>query len=367
MLLLTGASGLVGSEWLPHLLRTSPSRPVAVLFRRSWRNIPVPCAASVVPIEGDLSLPNLGLPESTYRELQLSVQDIIHCAADTRFGLPLDEARAVNTRGTHRVLEFGYQCRGLRRLAHLSTVYVAGRSTGIFPEEPFAGSQGFFNTYQQSKFEAEQLVIRAMADLPIMIFRLSSPIGDSATGRVRQFNHVHQLLRALPRNVLPVIPGDPGAPVDLIPTDWAVRAMNHLFESRFVAGRICHVCAGPERSMTVSEMMEQTVRIFEDHPAMRSFLPIRVPRLVSLPEYEAYVAKQQQGPDGLLKELLRVLGQFLPHLGIFQAFQNRHVQEGLEGSGIEFPRIPELYRMVVRYCVETNWGRQLASASDKAS
>jgi nucleoside-diphosphate-sugar epimerase len=354
MLLLTGATGLVGSAWLTHLLRSNPDRPVAVLLRRDGQ----PQRDGVLSFKGDISLPRLGLSDCTYRDLQLAVEDIVHCAADTRFGLPLDEARATNTTGTHHVLDFAYACPRLRRVAHLSTVYAAGRSTGTFTEDPFSGSHGFFNTYQQSKFEAEQLVVRAMDDLPIAIYRLSSLIGDSATGRVRQFNYVHQLLRCLPRNVLPMIPGDPSAPVDLIPSDWAVQALNRLFEASFVAGRIYHVCAGPRHSFTVGEMMEQTVRTFEDHPAMRRFLPLNVPRLVSLPEYEAYVAEQQRGRDGLLKELLRVLGLFLPQLGVFQAFENQHARAGLDGYMLNLPEMSDTYCKVIRYCIDTNWGRE---------
>lgn len=341
---------MVGSEWLPRLLLSDPGRSVVVLSRFQQPQ-------GTVALKGDISLPQFGLSAHLYRELQLSVRDIIHCAADTRFGLPLEQARAVNTGGTQHVLEFAYGCPGLRRLAHISTVYVAGRSSGIFLEEPLPPGHTFFNTYQQSKSEAEDLVVHAMADLPAAIFRLSSLIGDSATGHVRQFNHVHQLLRLLPRNVLPVIPGDPDARVDLVPTDWAVAALHHLFESAWVTGRIYHVCAGAERSLQVRQIMEQTVQIFESHPEMRRFLPLNIPKLVSLPEFEAYVAGQQQQPDRLINELLRVLGQFLPHFGLSQQFDNRLARQGLEGSGLAFPPAADTYGKVVRYCIETNWGR----------
>lgn len=117
----------------------------------------------------------------------------------------------------------------------------------------------FCNTYQQSKYEAEQVVLAS--GLPAAVFRLSSILGDSRTGEIRRFTYVHQLIRLLPRNVLPVAPCDPEAPLDLIPTEWA-----------------------------------------------------------------------------------RVLGYFLPHLGLYQAFE-RNADLGAP------PPVREYYRKVVRYCL----------------
>ncbi|MBI3665712.1 MAG: SDR family oxidoreductase, partial [Acidobacteria bacterium] len=248
----------------------------------------------------------------------------------------------------------------LKKFAHVSTVYVVGRAGGRFAEAPFRRHNGFCNTYQQSKYEAEELAVRAMGEIPVSIFRLSSLIGDSATGRVHQFNHVHQLLRVLPFNVLAVAPGDPDAPIDLIASDWAVAALGHLFEHCLVPGQVYQICAGPEASLTLREMIGLTVEVFENHPAGRSLAPIRVPELVSLQAYEKYIEQSRLAGDRLLNELLRVLGYFLPHLAIFQAFENRHAVAGLEGSGLPFPPIRSYFGKVVEYCLETDWGRRPA-------
>ena len=77
-----------------------------------------------------------------------------------------------NTVGTHNLLTFARSCRRLEKLAHISTVYVVGRSTGYFDEAPLRHDNGFCNTYQWSKYEAEELVVQAMRDLPAAIFRL---------------------------------------------------------------------------------------------------------------------------------------------------------------------------------------------------
>jgi nucleoside-diphosphate-sugar epimerase len=125
-----------------------------------------------------------------------------------------------------------------------------------------------------------------MNELPAAIFRLSSIVGDSRTGVVRQFNCVHRVMSLFPRNLLPLAPGRPDAPIDLVATDWATAALVYLFESAFVPGRFYHVCAGPERSLTVREIIGLTVSMFESHPIGRKWLPIRVPELVHLSRCE---------------------------------------------------------------------------------
>jgi nucleoside-diphosphate-sugar epimerase len=299
----------------------------------------------------------LDLQSSVFAQLQQSVTEIIHCAADTRFGLPIAQARATNTLGTQNLLRLARGCRRLEKFAHLSTVYVVGRATGLLPEALMYPESGFSNTYQQSKYEAEALVVKAMREIPVAIFRLSTVIGDSTTGQVRQFNYFHQLLRVFPRNALPVAPGDPNALVDLIPTDWAIPALAYLFERRFIPTRIYQICAGPEASFPLRELLNLTLELFESHPAARRWLPIRLPELVSLSQYEAYVELSRQGSDKLLNELLRVLGYSLPHLGMLQAFDNHNVLEGLAESSLVLPPIRDYYQKVVNYCLETNWGR----------
>src|SRR5262245_62001228 len=188
-LLLTGATGLVGGHLLEHLLAARPERQVLLLIRQSDKAPLFGRNARVIPLKGDVTLPGLGLDAAVTSALESNLTEIIHCAADTRFGLPLEQARMTNTVGTQNLLTLAAHCKRIKKFAHLSTVYVAGRSTGRVMETPLKHSSGFCNTYQQSKYEAEELLVEAMSWLPVTIFRLSSIIGDSDTGRVRQFNY----------------------------------------------------------------------------------------------------------------------------------------------------------------------------------
>jgi nucleoside-diphosphate-sugar epimerase len=362
VLLITGATGLVGGELLKLLRVANPNRRIAALTRQSGKVADLNLTAGAAALQGDVTYPSLGLDHRTYAQLTGSITEIIHCAADTRFGLSLENARAVNTSGTENLLNLASKCRNLQKFAHISTLYVVGRSTGYFREGSIRHHNGFFNSYQQSKYEAEQLVSQAMNDLPAAVFRLSSIIGNSRTGAVRQFNHVHRLIRLFLQNVLPLAPGLPDTPIDFVASDWAIPALAHLYDCAFVPGRFYNICAGQAHSLSLQEMINLTLSIFEKHPIGRRWLPIQVPRLVSLSLYEEFVEQRRRDGDKLLNELLRILGYFLPHLALLQVFDKGNVADALMRSDLEFPPAREYYGKVVQYCLETNWGRRAEAA-----
>jgi nucleoside-diphosphate-sugar epimerase len=358
VLFLTGVTGLVGSELLQTLLDVRPDRRVIALTRTPDKLAVLGQSPRITVVEGDLTRSGLGLHPVALRQIQKEVTEIVHCGAETRFGLPIEEARATNTRGTSNMLKLARGCKRLEKFAHLSTAYVVGRTTGHLPEALHPSQGGFVNTYQQSKYEAEQLVLESMREIPAVTYRLSTIIGDSKTGRVRQYNYFHQLLRLFGRNVLPVAPGNLSWEIDLIPTDWSVAALNFLFESRFVPGQIIHICAGPGSSPTMDEVKDITLGLFEKHPNMQKWLPIRVPNFVALPEYERYVQDSQQSGDNLLIELLKVLNNFLPQMGIKQSFDNRQLTQHLEGSGITLPPFDTYFDKVISHSLDSDWGRK---------
>src|SRR5262249_16060314 len=152
----------------------------------------------------------------------------------------------------------------------------------------------------------------------------------------------------------PVTPGHPTWLVDVIPTDWSISALSFLFEHSFVPGEVLQICAGPGGSPTLAHARELTLELFERHPLVQKWLPIKVPEFVSLPVYEEYVQKSLQSDDNLLIELLKVLNYFLPQMGINQCFDNSRVLQKLEGSGITLPTFRNYYGKVLLHCLETN-------------
>ena len=84
------------------------------------------------------------------------------------------------SRACGRSLELARKAPALERFVHVSTAYVGGTHTGRFDEDDLDVGQGFRNTYEQSKFEAEQ-VVRA-SGLPVRVVRPSIVVGESTYG-----------------------------------------------------------------------------------------------------------------------------------------------------------------------------------------
>ncbi len=332
---LTGATGLIGRHLLRRLLDADPARTVSILSRRPCA---IPCDRVAV-LRGDLAQPRFGLNPADWDALRRSVTGIIHCGADVRFGLPLEESRAVNVGGAATAIELARGCSRLRQFAHISTVYVAGSAAVELPEAPYDNVHGFFNTYEQSKYEAEKLV-QAEPALPAAIWRLSNVVGDSRTGHVEQYNHVHQLLRLAPHAPLPILPATPEARIDVIATDWAVAAIAILFDRRFRAGEIRNLCAGYERSLSVAEMTRVT---FDG-------LTSRAPKLVSPERFRLFAKSAEALGNARIRALLEQLSLFVPHLSVRQEFRNDSTLELLRSEGMPDPDSADLFRRVVLHC-----------------
>ena len=325
-LLLTGSTGTIGSLWLPLLLAADESRRVTVLVRDARRAVQ---HARVNCVVGDLRAHQLGLDRPAWNSLKDTITDVVHCAADIQFNRSLEESRAVNTNGTRTLLHLARESKKLRRFAHISTTYIMGRDAGELPERQYFNSTGFINTYEQAKYEAECAVFASMSEIPAAVFRLSSVAAEETS-------YFHQALRLIPRNPFPLIPGVPDYRIDLISGQWAAAALSRLFEEHFRPHSVYHVCAGPQASLPVGQLVEMA------YAAMGAS---RHPAMVSLLEFERFTERfLRNGERGSVKAIIRSLSLFLPHLAIDQTFQNAATMALLRRDGSAPPDSVEVFQ-----------------------
>ena len=298
-------------------------------------------------IEADLCASDLGLSSSVYRALARSTHSIIHCAADIRFNISLEESRQVNVAGTENLLRFAARCPRLNKFVHTSTVYVSGGKSGYL-EEQAAQPGCFFNPYQQTKFEAEGAVLAAMAAIPATIYRFSTMVYDRSAARVSQFNYFHQLLRLAAANPLQAIPALPSAKVDLIASDWAAQIFDFLFEERWKSGRIFHICAGSKNSLTVAELFDLTFHILG--------LTEKRPEILSQDEFNQTAASILSTPSR--RRMWQSLSHFLPHMNVDQTFACTRLTEAiLHRDDLQPPDARSMFRDTLSYCMATQWGQ----------
>jgi len=278
-ILLTGGTGFLGMEQIAHWLEAEEGSEIRVAVRAgdaeeaggrltrllaSLYDDPPASARRLRAVCADLESPGLGLSDSDRRAIVADVDRVVHCAASVEFTLPLEEARAINLEGTRGVLELAREIEGLERLVHVSTAYVCGEVSGHFTEDQEATGEGFRNTYEQTKWEAERVV--AEAGLPSVIVRPSIVVGESDSGWTSSFNVIYWPLQAFARGLFEEVPANPDGLIDMVPVDHVAAVIDRATFDRDADGTY-HAVAG-ERALSVAEVIERTTRAL-DRPAPR--------------------------------------------------------------------------------------------------
>jgi nucleoside-diphosphate-sugar epimerase len=323
-ILITGATGLLGRAVLTRLLAADSHLRAFVLVRGSqWAS----CDARIIPIGGDLCADGLGIAPDERAAICRSVTAIVHLAANTTFSTPLEHARAVNTVGTRRLLELANECANPVHVAHVSTAFVAGRRTGAIAETVGA-PMGFVNAYEQSKYEAEELV-RAQA-ASWVILRSSTVACDDESGGVTQLNAVHRALRLFHDGLVAMMPGVAGSTVDAVTTSFVADAIARLALRDDASGQVVHLCAGAG-ALPLDELLDITYERWSANPLWRRRLIAR-PALTDLATYRLFERTIEDVGDPSLKRLTRALSHFVPQLALPKRFETSNA-ERLLGCG----------------------------------
>jgi long-chain acyl-CoA synthetase len=269
--LLTG-TGTVGREVLLALLRRTDRR-IAVLMRDRGRRSAdqradvMAAVLALTPAErarvdvlrGDITARGFGLDAATQAHLATSVELFVHTAATTSLTADRALCDAVNRGGTINALMLAERCfmsGRLTRFVHVSTALVAGgRSSGRAREDELPASTAHANHYEWSKYEAERVVRAAMhAGLPVTVFRPSMIVGDTETGRTREFHVIYPLIRMMASGYVHTFPAEPTARLHLAPLDFVVNAITRALDAPWTIGRTFHLTA-PDPP-TVAQLFE---------------------------------------------------------------------------------------------------------------
>ena len=284
---------------------------------------------------GDPSAMHLGLSTSEYRELTNSVTDVFHAAEQSTLASPREEMRRLNLTGTQAVLELAIDCRNLRRFTHVSTVFVSGDRVGVVAEDELACGQAFRNAYEESKFEAELLVRRAMGQIPATVLRPSIVVGDTKTGEIDRFEGPYALAILLVTSPLQVpvpLPGDGVAPLNAVPIDYVVDASAAIHKDARSVGRTFHVVdPNPSSSRRVYELIAQ--RSGKKLPRLSLGYKL-TDALLKLPGLERLTREQ------------RAAIAYVNHLSFYSS---RHTLEVLDGTGIRCPPIESYLDNLIEY------------------
>jgi long-chain acyl-CoA synthetase len=341
-IVLTGATGFLGMQVLDRILEQS-DRQVLALVRASdavsaQRRVaqtleglygrPDRHAGRVRAVAADLAAPACGLDPEAWSRLARSCGAVVHCAASVSFGLELGEARAINVGGSRQMLALARRARAegvAERFVHVSTAYVAGDTSGDFLESQRDAGQGFRNTYERTKLEAELAIADALDELAGVIVRPSIVVGERATGWTSAFNVIYPPLRAFVTGAIDVVPGRPDGIVDIVPSDYVADAIAHLLLRRTDVRGALHLVAG------------------ESATTMRELAGLAAAR-----------AGRAVPPFGPAPENF---GALAPYFDVHARFDDARARAVLAPAGIAPGRIADYFDALVDYAQRARWGR----------
>ena len=370
-LLLTGATGFLGTELLARYLQETDREIFAIVRadddahaqRRLHETLESafgtaePFAGRVRALAGDMTLPGVGLDADVAQRVAAAVDEIVHGAAAVSFDLDLEQARAINVQGTREMLELAELCRrrgGLRRFTYISTAYVAGTHKGRFAEDDLDVAQGFRNPYEQSKFESEQLVRGHAERLPVTVVRPSIIVGDSRTGWTASFNVLYWPTRALARGAFPVLPARRRSPVDVVSVDYVADAVLALAAMPDAAGGTFHLTSARDAT-SICELLARAC----------DKLDVKSPPLIPPALYLRVLGPLLGRVLPRRRTFLRAAATYVPYFAVRTQFDDSRARAAL-GAQVRPKPLGEYYGQIIDYALQTRWGARPMSRAAAA-
>ncbi len=339
-ILITGITGFLGTEIASEIMRTTEDtvygliragshkeaadRLLALWYGRTELTDQI--GSRILPVPGDVTEADLSLAASDRDQLISQTDVIIHTAAVIGIKHTRREFWDVNVTGTKHVLDFAKRIcldHPLKRFSHISTAYVAGTRKGRIKEDELVKT-GFASLYERSKFEGERLVRKAMDQMPVSIFRPGQIVGDSSTGRVKNFNTVYYPLKLHLKRQARVFPIRKSMRVNMVPVDYVAKCVVRITRADGAAGKTFHLTVPYASQPSVEELIDAV----RDWAKENLSMDLKAPHFFPVPFLDKIGAafnqsKHGSGQKNVLTNML-ALAPYFTENKIFDTKNTRH-------------------------------------------
>ena len=279
---------------------------------------------------GVIEKSTFGIHSGMYDILLSSIDEIFHCAAIIGFNISLDQGRQTNVQGTHNILQFAQRCKKIKKLNYISTTFVAGTKEGLFSEKDFSVGQAFNNYYEQTKFEAEQLVRNNVNDrYDTLIFRPSIVVGNYLTGETSNFEMFYKSLRLFSKEIFTAVPADPQTLHNLVPVDVAAKAI-FVLSTKERGNGVYHITS--PNNTECGYFMDVAANYF------KYINPLFIP----LEKFDMAILTSVQK---------RMISELIPYFNYRTIFNSEITQKIMEKHGYSCPKVDQnFYERLFEYC-----------------
>lgn len=353
-ILLTGATGFLGSHLLPRLLAMTSARVACLVrapsqeeahrrLRSAWDtygstpDMQAQDRDRIDIVLGDLAESSLGLGEAGFEELTERTSLIIHSGGTVNFIYPYAQMKAANVDGTYELLRLA-ATHGIP-FHHVSTMaVVAGQGTAgtrtISEDAPLGHLDQLGVGYAESKWVSEHLVQdAAQAGLPVAIYRAADISGHSLRGTWNTTTEMCCMKRFI-RDIEAIPHAE--LPMDYTPVDVFADALVHIATHEPADGRVNHL-TNPHKSHI--SLLQQRLQArghtieeipWEDWVARMIDLAVTNPDHPMTPFAPLFIDKCPSGQMSVAEMYLE---------DTFPVFTRTNVDQALAGTDITFPEV----------------------------
>jgi nucleoside-diphosphate-sugar epimerase len=296
-------------------------------------------------LEGDITLPNLGLGDMELAAIASHTHIVWHLAAIDDLAVERKAAWKVNVHGTANVNDFVRTLPKLQRYMYFSTASVAGRRCGCLLETELVRPPAFKNYYEETKYEAELRVEDLKPQVPLTIIRPGIVCGHAETGETAKFDGPYFFLNMMDAlRGLPFIPymGSKKAAINIVPVDYVVRAAAHICKVQEAEGKTFHLT--DPKPPKVYKMYREMVKQLTGRQVAG-----RIPLSLMKKIVENYKIRKKLGVEY----------ESLDYLAWQAEFDVSNTQEVLQNTNISCPDTIEIIPILVDYYKKNKYRQEL--------
>lgn len=242
--LLTGATGVLGTYLLSELLKSTQNQIYCLVRRKNeedglnriknklinnnlWYD---KYFERIIPIIGDLAEKNLGLSAEKINQLAQEIDLIYHCGAWVNIVYPYASLRNTNVNGTKEIIKLACKFK-TKPIIYISTTDVfSSEKITLIKTNQIPDGHFVWGGYAKSKYVAERLLLQARSrGIPVTIFRPSNIINFDQPASSINAEFIPRMLKGcLQLSAFP----DIEALVNLIPVDYSSKTIVYLSQQQ---------------------------------------------------------------------------------------------------------------------------------------